>query len=160
MWLWHAFLALLAGVATFKPFTTAYCKLRTNSVRKHFRSGRSKPEMLMQHRNSLLCVGSANSQVQIHTHRSLTTLTCTSGGEETNERTRSDDLMGDLKFKTFDMDGASKGQQPDGYLNADMKNMAEGQKSRVLAYIGLALVPCLFLVPFFLSRDFTPPTIE
>jgi hypothetical protein len=85
---------------------------------------------------------------------------CTNGGEETNEHTHSDDLMGDSKFKTFDMDGTSKGQQPDGYLNADMKNMAEGQKSRVLAYIGLALVPCLFLVPFFLSRDFTPPTIE
>ena len=68
-----------------------------------------------------------------------------------------DDLMGESKFKTFDMDSK---RQPDGYLNQDIKKMAGEQKSRVLAYIGFALLPCLFLVPFFLSRDFTPPTIE
>ena len=64
-----------------------------------------------------------------------------------------DDLMSDDKFKTFDM--TSK-KQPEGYLQADIKKMADGQKSRVLAYIVLALVPVLFLVPFFLSRDFEP----
>ena len=68
-----------------------------------------------------------------------------------------DDLMGESKFKTFDMESE---RVPDGYLNADIKKMAEGQKSRVMAYIGLALLPCLFLVPFFLSRDFSPPTID
>lgn len=68
-----------------------------------------------------------------------------------------DDLMNESKFQTFDMESKT---QPDGYLNQDIKSMAGEQKSRVLAYIGLALVPCLFLVPFFLSRDFTPPTID
>ena len=47
-------------------------------------------------------------------------------------------------------------KQPDGFQQTDIKKMAEGQKSRVLAYIVLALVPVLFLVPFFLSRDFEP----
>ena len=64
-----------------------------------------------------------------------------------------DDLMSDDKFKTFDM---TSRKQPEGYLQADIKKMADGQKSRVLAYIVLALVPVLFLVPFFLSRDFEP----
>jgi len=60
------------------------------------------------------------------------------------------------KFITAnDKDGA-----PQGYLSSDLKSMGEGKQSRVLAYIALALVPCLFLVPFFLSRDFQPPTIE
>jgi hypothetical protein len=68
-----------------------------------------------------------------------------------------DDLMKEAKFQTFDMESK---RVPDGYLNQDIKNMAGEQKSRVFAYIGLALLPCLFLVPFFLSRDFTPPTID
>jgi len=62
-------------------------------------------------------------------------------------------LMDDDKFKTFDMTSKSK---PEGYANPDFKKIAEEQKSRVLAYIVLALVPVLFLVPFFLSRDFEP----
>lgn len=49
---------------------------------------------------------------------------------------------------------------PQGYLSSDMRSLGEGKQSRVLAYIALALVPCLFLVPFFLSRDFSPPTID
>ena len=64
-----------------------------------------------------------------------------------------ENLMDDAKFQTFDM---SSKKQPDGFQQTDIKKMAEGQKSRVLAYIVLALVPVLFLVPFFLSRDFEP----
>ena len=74
-----------------------------------------------------------------------------------NEEERDTDLMKEAKFQTFDMESK---RVPDGYLNQDIKNMAGEQKSRVLAYIGLALLPCLFLVPFLLSRDFTPPTID
>jgi hypothetical protein len=46
---------------------------------------------------------------------------------------------------------------PQGYLNPDMSKLGDAKQSRVLLYIGLALVPCLLLVPFFLSRDFVPP---
>jgi len=52
---------------------------------------------------------------------------------------------------------SQEGQAPQGYLNTDLNKMEDGKQARVLAYIGLALVPCLFLVPFFLSRDFVPP---
>ena len=55
---------------------------------------------------------------------------------------------------------ASDASAPQGYLNSDMSKMGDGKQSRVAAYIALALVPCLFLVPFFLSRDFVPPTID
>ena len=55
---------------------------------------------------------------------------------------------------------ASEANAPQGYLSSDMNKMEDGKQSRVLAYIALALVPCLMLVPFFLSRDFVPPTIE
>ena len=58
----------------------------------------------------------------------------------------------DSKFIT-----ATEESAPEGYLNTDIKKMADGQKTRVFIYIGLALVPCLFLVPFFLSREFIPP---
>ena len=46
---------------------------------------------------------------------------------------------------------------PQGYLNSDMRKMGEEKQSRVLAYILIALLPCLFLVPFFMNRDFVPP---
>lgn len=55
---------------------------------------------------------------------------------------------------------ASDSSSPQGYLSSDMNKMEDGKQNRVLAYIGLALIPCLFLVPFFLSRDFVPPTID
>lgn len=55
---------------------------------------------------------------------------------------------------------APESSAPQGYLSSDMNKMEDGKQNRVLAYIGLALIPCLFLVPFFLSRDFVPPTIE
>lgn len=58
----------------------------------------------------------------------------------------------DSKFIT-----ATDESVPQGYLNPDVARIADGQKTRVFIYIGLALVPCLFLVPFFLSREFVPP---
>ena len=51
----------------------------------------------------------------------------------------------------------TKNISPDGYLNTDFNSIADGKKTRVLVYIVLALLPCLLLVPFFLSRDFIPP---
>ena len=53
---------------------------------------------------------------------------------------------------------ADAGDPPQGYLNADFSTIGDGKQLRVLVYIGLALVPVLFLVPFFMSRDFVPPT--
>lgn len=47
--------------------------------------------------------------------------------------------------------------KPEGYLNSDFSAIGDGKQFRVLLYIGLALIPCLLLVPFFLSRDFVPP---
>lgn len=96
---------------------------------------------------SLCVVVSAYRIAQLRPYRvKIVRLGCT-------ENDKKDDLMSDDKFKTFDM---SSDKKPEGYLQADIKKMAEGQKSRVLAYIVLALVPVLFLVPFFLSRDFEP----
>ncbi|KAJ1432620.1 hypothetical protein B484DRAFT_26915 [Ochromonadaceae sp. CCMP2298] len=46
---------------------------------------------------------------------------------------------------------------PEGYLSSDFASIGDGKQMRVGLYIGLALVPVLFLVPFFLSRDFVPP---
>lgn len=47
---------------------------------------------------------------------------------------------------------------PEGYLSADFNAVGDGKQIRVLVYIALALLPCLALIPFFLSRDFVPPT--
>jgi hypothetical protein len=47
---------------------------------------------------------------------------------------------------------------PEGYLSSDINSLGEGKQLRVLIYIGLALLPCLLLVPFFLSREFIPPS--
>ena len=46
---------------------------------------------------------------------------------------------------------------PEGYFNSDFNSLTEGKQTRVLLYIVIALLPCLFLVPFFMSRDFVPP---
>lgn len=45
----------------------------------------------------------------------------------------------------------------EGYLPTDFNSVSDGKKTRVLLYIALALIPCLALVPFFLSREFVPP---
>jgi hypothetical protein len=45
----------------------------------------------------------------------------------------------------------------EGYLSSDFASIGDGKQLRVGLYIALALVPVLFLVPFFLSRDFVPP---
>jgi len=45
----------------------------------------------------------------------------------------------------------------EGYLSPDFSTIGDGKQIRVLLYIGLALIPCLALVPFFLSREFVPP---
>ena len=52
---------------------------------------------------------------------------------------------------------ATPGAKPEGYMSSDLSSMEDGKQARVLAYILIALLPCLSLVPFFLSRDFVPP---
>lgn len=46
----------------------------------------------------------------------------------------------------------------EGYVSSDIASIGSGKKIRVLLYIALALLPCLLLVPFFLNRDFVPPS--
>lgn len=46
----------------------------------------------------------------------------------------------------------------EGYLNSDISSLSSTKQQRVFLYIALALLPCLFLVPFFMSREFVPPT--
>lgn len=53
---------------------------------------------------------------------------------------------------------SGESKEVDGYLNPDFKSLNEGKQFRVLLYVGLALIPCLLLVPFFMTRDFVPPT--
>ena len=48
-------------------------------------------------------------------------------------------------------------EQLKGYISSDLGNLDDSKQLRVFAYIALALIPCLFLIPFFLSRDFVPP---
>ena len=44
-----------------------------------------------------------------------------------------------------------------GYMSSDLSSNEDGKQGRVFGYILFALVPVLFLVPFFLSRGFEPP---
>lgn len=44
----------------------------------------------------------------------------------------------------------------EGYLNTDLAAMDDSKLSRVFAYILIALLPCLLLVPFYMSRSFVP----
>ena len=47
--------------------------------------------------------------------------------------------------------------KPQGYMSSDLASNEDGKQGRVFGYILFALVPVLFLVPFFLSRGFEPP---
>ena len=49
-------------------------------------------------------------------------------------------------------------KKAEGYLGSDLSTLGNDKQSRVLLYISIALLPCLFLIPFFMSRDFVPPT--
>lgn len=47
----------------------------------------------------------------------------------------------------------------EGYINMDMKQLGkekDSKQTRVFLYILFALLPCLLLVPFMMSRDFVP----
>lgn len=59
-------------------------------------------------------------------------------------------LLNDAIFRSSD--------NIDGYLQTDIKKIGDGKQLRVLVYVSLALIPCLFLIPFFMSRDFVPPS--
>jgi hypothetical protein len=62
----------------------------------------------------------------------------------------------------YDVLNAPKSGSPkptEGYLNTDFSKVGGEKQSRVLAYIALAIAPCLLLVPFFMSRDFVPPSV-
>lgn len=52
---------------------------------------------------------------------------------------------------------AAPNSKPQGYMSSDLASNEDGKQGRVLGYILFALVPVLFLVPFFLSRGFEPP---
>lgn len=52
---------------------------------------------------------------------------------------------------------ASPNTKPQGYMSSDLSSNEDGKQGRVFGYILFALVPVLFLVPFFLSRGFDPP---
>ena len=52
---------------------------------------------------------------------------------------------------------AKQGSIPQGYMSSDLSSMEDGKKGRVVAYILIALLPCLGLIPFILNRDFVPP---
>lgn len=53
--------------------------------------------------------------------------------------------------------GSGLTEEPQGYRSDDISKLDTTKKTRVLLYLGLALVPVLFLVPFFMSRNFVPP---
>lgn len=100
-----------------------------------------------------LCVLRDVSSSSRHHTLVITPLCLASDGAESEKDVASEQVAS--KFIT-----APDSSAPQGYLSSDMNKMEDGKQNRVLAYIGLALIPCLFLVPFFLSRDFVPPTIE
>ena len=52
---------------------------------------------------------------------------------------------------------ADPNSKPQGYMSSDLSSNEDGKQGRVFGYILFALVPVLFLVPFFLSRGFEPP---
>jgi hypothetical protein len=52
---------------------------------------------------------------------------------------------------------ADPNAKPQGYMSSDLSSNEDGKQGRVFGYILFALVPVLFLVPFFLSRGFEPP---
>lgn len=54
----------------------------------------------------------------------------------------------------------SKSSSPEGYLSSDISSLSDGKQTRVVLYIALALLPCLLLLPFFMSRDFIPPNMN
>ena len=83
--------------------------------------------------------------------------TCNLMCENSNEMDADDDKI-EIEFDLINENENNKSGETQGYLNTDIKKMGSEKKSRVLAYILLALLPCLFLVPFFMSRDFVPPT--
>ena len=47
-------------------------------------------------------------------------------------------------------------QKIEGYINMDLSKDDDGKQSRVVLYIIFAILPCLLLVPFMMSRDFVP----
>ena len=47
-------------------------------------------------------------------------------------------------------------QRIEGYINMDLNKNDDGKQSRVFIYIVFAILPCLLLVPFMMSRNFVP----
>ena len=62
----------------------------------------------------------------------------------------------DLNGNSF-ISSTSNNISPEGFLPTDFSSLGDAKQSRVLLYIALALLPCLALIPFFMSRDFVPP---
>ena len=72
--------------------------------------------------------------------------------DSNNDSNSSDDLNASSVSST-----TNNNLSPDGYLPSDFSSLGDAKQTRVLLYIGLALLPCLALIPFFMSRDFVPP---
>ncbi len=70
------------------------------------------------------------------------------------------DILNGSEFRDVkDPSESSSFSSVQGYLEPDMNKLSDDKQSRVLAYIALALAPCLLLIPFFMSRDFVPADI-
>ena len=92
------------------------------------------------HHNNIICG-------VIH-QREATYVRSSSDGSETSQESQIDQDSNLV---------AKQGSTPQGYMSSDLSSMEDGKKGRVLAYILIALLPCLGLVPFILNRDFVPP---
>lgn len=93
---------------------------------------------------------------------SLFTRTCslfTSKLHSSDDDRGDKDSSKDKNLQSYPVIDASKGSgNIEGFLNTDFNSINDGKQWRVFLYVALALVPCLFLIPFFMTRDFVPPT--
>jgi len=73
------------------------------------------------------------------------------------ETSATDQLLIQVQPATDEIEPPVVSDEVEGYLSPDFSSIGDGKQIRVLLYIGLALIPCLALIPFFLSREFVPP---
>lgn len=103
------------------------------SVQSWQKSGRN---LMKHHKSNLSIYTEFSNAVRVTTHKSTT------------------------RNRLFDKKDSEENSDiaPEGFLSSDFRTVGDGKQIRVIAYIVLSLIPCLFLVPFFLSRDFVPPS--
>ena len=96
------------------------------------------------------------SNVYGFSHRGIRPLSNKFQKMKTNFNVKSDSGA-DEEFTIKPVEGGDLSGIPQGYMPSDLSTLDDGKQFRVLAYIALSLIPCLLLIPFFLSRDFVPP---